>query len=81
MLIQGIVAGYFFTMAALGADRWRRRGDKDSLWLMLLGAAAGALMLLPRTPWYLLLISTLGILVLVVLGVRVLHRTPSGTRP
>lgn len=78
MLIQGIVAGFFFTVAALSADRWwRRRKDKDSLWLALLATAVGALMLVPRTPWYLLLATDLVLLVLLVLGACLLRRTPN----
>lgn len=69
------MAGYFFTMAAIGADRWRRRGDKDNLWLMLLAAAAGALTLVPRTPW-LLLATTLALAVLLVPCVILLRRPP-----
>jgi hypothetical protein len=64
-----------FHVAAIGADRWSRRGDKDSLWRALLAAAVGALMLAPRTPW-LLLATMLALAVLLVPVALLLHRTP-----
>jgi hypothetical protein len=75
VLIEGIVAGVFFTLAAFGIDRWRQHKDPVMLWTALLSIVAGALSLLPRTV-PLLLITTPVMVILVVIGVILLRRTP-----